>query len=210
MQVKQKSFAVIALVLLAFLSPLVLFWNPQISIIEPKSGTIVHPGDTVRVRVSTSGAIFLAMMIEPETPIGGDSAWLPPYRFRIHIPPRLAPGIYWLTASGTTIPGHGAESEAVSLDVERPDLPIALSTEPRGLRILHPGEKANLRVLGKYRDGVIGDLTSSGQTTWLSSNQNVVRLERGGVVNARMPGKAEISLRVGDQIINMEVMVLEW
>jgi hypothetical protein len=88
--------------------------NPKIRITSPAEKTVVHPGDTVTVTVATSGEKFIMMSIEARVPIpDSENRTSPPWRFSIHIPTRITPGLYGLIASAVTTPGHGEESDPV-------------------------------------------------------------------------------------------------
>lgn len=182
--------------------------DAAVRITSPANGTLVHPGDTVRVTVDASGQKFMMMSIEAAVPIEDPEPLTgPPYNFTIHIPDRITPGRYSLIASGVTSPGQGEESEAVVLDVEMPDAPTRIRTEPLAVT-LAPGDRFNLSVWGRYKSGGEILLNNSTQTTFASSNPKVVTIsEPGGEITAVGIGSAEIVVHVRDQEIRVKADV---
>ena len=170
----------------------VLFAKASIKITSPAAGTVVHPGDAITVTVSATGASFTQMIVIGQDPIGSSQVLTaPPYQFSIQIPPDVTPGLYALTASGAVSPGNGVESDPVSIDVERVDQPVSITAEPSSLT-LAVGERAGLRVVGKYSDNSTVDLTESIQTSYLSKNTAIVTVSKDGFVTAVAPGSTQI------------------
>jgi uncharacterized membrane protein len=179
--------------LLACVFAALLHAQGALQITSPTDGTVVHPGDTVTVTVSATGAAFAAVVIIPHSPIEwSDIATIPPYRFLIQIPSDITLGTYRLTASGVVTPGHPISSPAISIDVERPDAPVTLSTEPSSLLNLHIGERIVLNVIATYADGSTGDVTNSTRTTLASQSSNVVTVSPDGLVTALATGETQI------------------
>ena len=191
------------------LSPAVLLAEkPTIRITSPAEGAIFHPGDTVPVSVSTSGAKFIMMSIEVGTPIDNSQVLTaPPYKFSLHIPRDITPGLYVMTASGVIAPGQGAESKGVSIDVERPDYPMTLNVEPITTIELKVGEEDVLSVVGKYKDGRTATLNGSTQIRFVSLTPKIVTVDKWGNVTAVGVGSTEIVVRVGDKTLRVKVQV---
>jgi trimeric autotransporter adhesin len=62
------------------------------------------------------------------------------------------------------------------------------------------GDEIPLRVVGKYSDGAINDLTRSSLTTYLSSAPGVATVTSDGRVRAVAPGTARIRINLGRSI----------
>src|SRR5450755_1912476 len=106
--------------LLTCLPAVLLSAKVSLKITSPADGAVVHPGDSVTVTVSATGASFAQMIIIAQDPIASSQvSTAPPYQFSIQIPSDITPGSYALTASGAVSPGNGVESDPVSIDVER-------------------------------------------------------------------------------------------
>ncbi len=164
-----------------------------LQIVSPTSGTIVHPGDTITVTVSTSGGPFAAVIIIPAAPIpSGEMRTAPPFQFVVKIPSEITCGQYSLIASGVISPGNPIASPPIYIDVERPDAPVALSTEPACPLELYVGEQMVLDVLGTYADGSTQDITNSSQTSFVSQATNIVTVSSSGLVTAVSPGATRI------------------
>jgi hypothetical protein len=147
------------------------------------------------------------MSIEVGTPIDNSQVLTArPYKFSLHIPRDISPGRYVLTASGAIAPGQGAESEGVSIDVERADYPTALTTQFPSLEF-KVGEEIILSVQGKYNDGWTATLNESTQIKFVSLAPNIVTVDKWGTVKAVGVGSTEIVVRVGDKTLRVKVQV---
>src|SRR5882724_9250759 len=73
--------------------------QPQLQINSPADGTIVNPGQTISVAVtSPAGAVFSGVAVQGEDPLGSSSvATTLPAQFSISIPSNLACRRYMLT-----------------------------------------------------------------------------------------------------------------
>jgi Bacterial Ig-like domain (group 2) len=164
-----------------------------LQITSPPNGTEVHPGDTITVSVAANGGSFLGVVIFPSDPIEWSQVLsAPPYNFTLEIPTNIQPGPYNLRASGVITPGQPIESDLVTIDVERSDVPISTSTDPRGPVELSIGDQLILDVIGTYADGSIANLTASRQTTYISQASSIVTVSPTGLLTAISPGTTEI------------------
>jgi len=165
---------------------------------------VVHRGDTVVVTVSSAGATFAQLIIIGEDPIGFSQVLTkPPYRFSIHIPSHTTPGLYTLTASGAISPGNGVDSDPISIDVEPSEQPTSLTVEPTVL-VINVGERTGMRVIGKYKDGSVLDLTESTQTRYISQNTKIATVSKDGFVTGVAVGSTNIVI---DGRIKLQVIV---
>lgn len=186
----------------------VLAASPTVEITSPPSGTVVHPGDTVAVSVAASGQKFLMMGLETQIPINNDEVLRePPYHFTVHIPKTISPGVYSLIASGATAVGQGEESPAVLLDVEMPDPPISIRTQPNYLIGIRAGEMTVLDGYGKYKNGLEYGLNRSKQISFVSLDPKVMTINQDGVVNAVGAGSTEIIVHVGELVMRVKAHV---
>jgi hypothetical protein len=164
--------------------------QPTLRITSPADGTVVHPGQSLKVKVEALGT-FQQVVI---TGHGSMTAPLlaPPYDFTIEIPSRGTPGPYPLTAGGFTAPGQGTFSIPVTLQVEEPDnAPIRLEPEFHFLE-LNVGDKGHVTADGVFPDGRRFGLSESAQISFRSSAPEVATVDRQGVVTAVAPGSAQI------------------
>jgi len=168
--------------------------QPLLQITSPSNGTIVNPGQTLSVSVtSPAGATFTQVDVIGEAPIGisavGSSL---PAQFSLSIPSDIDCGQYRLTAEGTTTTGQTAESASIIIDVERPDLPVSLSTFPSGIFLQQPSQTIPLIVMGTFADGSILDVTGSSYVSYTSGNTAVATVDQHGMVTAVAPGSGYI------------------
>ncbi len=175
-----------------------LLAQPTLRITAPADGTVVHPGQslTVTVEASPPGAFLQVILFGSDRFGFGPPLLAPPYRFTVQIPSHIVPGEYRVTADGATAPGQGAASDPITLVVERTDTPASLRVHPSLLR-LSVGGKGYLRVTGVFSDGQSLDLTQSTHTVYTSGNPSVVAVEGKGVITAKAPGSAKVTVTNG-------------
>lgn len=161
--------------------------GPVPVIVAPATGTVVAPGESVRVVVQASST--RVMLVGPETSLTDDAA---PFEFDLLIPAG-AVGSFPIQAFGASDTGTFAESNTVTLSVRGPRLQ-SMQMVPREMMILAPGSTQSLSVLGTYSDGVTRDITEpSAGTTYIARGEGVVSVSPAGVVTA-------LSLGVGSVI----------
>ena len=105
---------------------------PLLQINSPSPGTIVNPGQTTSVSVSSpANASFTAIGLIPEQPMTSADVVQTaiPATFSISVPIDIDAGPHMLTAMGATTSGQTAQSATILIDVERPDMPTALSAQ---------------------------------------------------------------------------------
>src|SRR6266403_4192400 len=108
---------------------------PQLQITSPANGTIINPEQTISVTVtSPANVTFRQVAVIGGDPVGlSSTATSVPAQLTLTIPSDISCGELMLTAQGVTTSGQSVESATILVDVERPDLPISLSTPLGGL-----------------------------------------------------------------------------
>lgn len=168
-----------------------LLAQSALQITSPADGTVVNPGHVIGVTVSDPGEPLKNVAIVGWNPIGiSRILQAPPYQFDMEIPMEITPGKYLLTAVGTSKSGP-VDSQPVSIDVERPDLPDTISTDFKQLG-MNVGDKLPISVVGTYADGSDIDLNKSSQTTFRSQSPAIATVTSEGVVTALSPGSTQI------------------
>jgi hypothetical protein len=170
-----------------------------LKITNPTAGTVFHPGESVVVNVSASGAAFTSVTIIAPGYVNGSAALSsPPYQFSFKVPPipspGIRPGINTIGIMGATVGAAGPVFTGVSIDIERSDSPVSISTDTSGFG-LRIGEKVPVQVYGTYSDGSIVDLNRSAQTTYTIQNPSIVTVDAAGFVTAVAPGSTMIVVR---------------
>ncbi len=167
---------------------------PPLQITSPTTGTIVNPGQTISVTVtSPANVAFTQVGVVGEDPIGFSSiATSVPAQFSMAVPTNIACRSYMLTADGATSSGQTAQSATILIDVERSDLPRSLSTLMSSITFEAIGEQFPLVLLGTFSDGSILDLTRSTNMTY-SSNSNIAAVDTNGMVTGAGTGNATIT-----------------
>ena len=168
----------------------------DITIASPSNGTVVAPGQTINVvvtsRITLQGAIVLG-----ESPIqDSDFQTASPYLCTVQIPQETRPRKYTLTAYGTVVPGQNIISEPIQIRVEKPESISQMTVEPATIRFNFVGESLPLQVLGHFSDGTDYDVTESTKTTFRSSDPSVA-IDPDGIATAIGPGKTTLIVSYG-------------
>jgi len=198
------SIAIIASIVMA--CP--LYAEAALQITSPTSGTVVRPGQTIAVSVSTSGGTFTGVFIaSPATKGLEPLLTAPPFQFLITIATDIAPGIYKLTAMGATATSTLLASPSISIDVERSDSPQKIRVEPSSILSLSTGAGVGLILVGEYSGGNIVDLSNSTMTTFESESPRVASVTKDGSVEAVGLGSTKIVIKHKTLKITVDVVV---
>lgn len=190
-------------------------------IVSPASSFVVRPGQTVTVTVSADSAVQ-KLVLMGQHPLGmarlaadGKAESVAkgqgeehPLQFLLTIPTNIKPGIYRVTALGRTSAGS-VESNALALDIERPDQPTRIWAEPSILQFTHVGDQIPVRVLGAFADGSQAELTRSRNTTFTSADPRVASINTGGMVTSVKEGRTSILVRTPSADYSVPVRVEE-
>jgi hypothetical protein len=170
--------------------------QPALRITVPHDRTVVHPGDTVVVKVSASRGTFLGVTIIGEKPLDFLQLGVTktPYDFSIKIPKQISPRLYTLTATGNTGgKDDPISSNPVSIDVERRDSPQSVTTNISIAKV-SIGERIPITVIGTYSDGPRIDLSNSTRTTYRSQDPSIAAVTIDRVVTGVSEGSTNIAV----------------
>src|SRR5579859_4036316 len=105
--------------------------QPLLQITSPIAGEIVSHGQAITVVANPApGMRFTQVFAAAEQPIGFSSvATSSPFQMTLAIPSEIDPGPYHITALGTAGFGSLAESNPVTVYVERSDIPSSLASQ---------------------------------------------------------------------------------
>jgi hypothetical protein len=185
------------------------------SIISPADGTVVHPGDTLRIDVSvpTGRPPRMMMIISPLGP-SEEMREGPPWSFTLKIPtgdtvsgggPLLGKHPLYVSAASV---GQDADSDAVIMvDVERLDSPAKLWSQDSGIFLETIGEENRTIVSGVFSDGSDLELNESCCLSFYSSDSKVATVDKDGVVRAIGPGHAMITAmyKQGEKYVQLPI-----
>src|SRR5215469_4062855 len=175
--------------------------QPALQITSPADGTIVNPGQTITVTVSSPpGVTVSGGFLVAENPIGvSDFAPTTPAQLSITIPADLSSSrTYTLTALGDTDSGQMVSSPTILLDLERPDMPTSLNADSAELILESQGEQSRLGISATFVDGRVLDVTGSSNLVYRSSDWRVVTVNANGLVTAVADGSATITAIYGE------------
>lgn len=210
--------AAVVLIVGAVVRPALAEEGP-VHIISPAAGTVVHPGETIRVAV-TADTTIEKMALIGEHPLGvgqvfsgaapgiigrgqGESR---PIEFLVRVPAEIQPGNYRLTAIGRSSGGE-VESAAISVDVEKLEEAVKIWAEPARIQFTHVGERIPIRVLGEFADRSNEELTRSTRTAYTSANSHVATVGEDGMIIAAGVGKTTIQVRTATSDYSIPVRV---
>jgi hypothetical protein len=168
--------------------------QPSLQITSPNNGTVVNPGQTMTVVVSSpAGVSFNSIVLRGEAPIGfSDAATAVPATFSITIPAEIDCRKYSLKALGATAAGDVADSDFIDLDVERADMPISLSSQFPGLTMEAQGQLSPMMLTATFSDGSTLQVTKSTKVTYQSTSTSVFTVDGKGTATAVAPGSASL------------------
>ncbi len=166
-----------------------------LEIASPASGAIVNQGQTMSVSVkSPANVTFANVAVVGEGPVGTRMIQSSvPAQLSFTIPSDVASKSYMLTAFGTTASGQNAESDAILIDIERPDLPVSIAATMNTLSFEIPGHQFPLTLLGTFADGSVLDITRSSHVTYATANASSATVDAQGIVTSKGPGQTYIT-----------------
>jgi hypothetical protein len=185
--------------------------KPVLQITEPSAGSIVNPGQTLTVKVtSPTPALFSEVDLIGEAPIGlaGTISQLPG-ELSVLIPKNVDLGRHTLTVEGTPKSGKESVFAKVEIDVERLDFPVSMSATLSGIELHSPGQQIPLEVVAQYFDGATYSATSSSHISFSSANTEVATVDASGQVTAVAPGVGSITVKytLGDSKLSIGIPV---
>jgi len=166
-----------------------------LQIASPASGTIVSPGQSLSVSVtSPSNTSFTDVDIVGQSPLPPvNEAMSVPAEFSLDIPLNIASRKYAIRAMGLTASNQNVESDAIWIDIERPDMPVSIAAATDSLEFIAPGQELPINLLGTFADGPELYITESSHVTYTSSDTNIVTVASDGIVTAGAPGYAVVT-----------------
>ena len=204
---------------LAIFIALAALWSPQCRsqtkstqpavFVEPRDGTIVHPGDTVKFKVSLAPGIQILNGMVLIGPLGfSNGCDAPPFDFLMTIPVTDPPsdrliGVHPVSAFGAAKGREGYDLASMNIDVEPEEMPVKLvaygqsatggDTRPFNLRFLRAGSDENIGIDASFPSGAALDVTHSTYLSVQSSDTRVVRIDADEkIVTSVGPGTATI------------------
>jgi hypothetical protein len=163
-----------------------------LEISSPKAGTIVNPGQTISVTVtSPAGTAFKSVGVVG--PFGiSEVATALPASFPIKISADNSCGPYSLGAVGVPLAGKTIFSEPVKINVERSDMPVSLSSQSEAFILEAQGQQVPILPLATFADGSISEITECSRVKYQSTNTTVATVDKNGIATAGDPGSGSI------------------
>lgn len=180
-----------------------------LQITSPLNGTVINPGQTIQVTVTSPANVSFKAVAVVGEPIGiSRIATSLPATFSFSLPTDISCRSYKLTALGMTPTGQEMDSPTVLIDVERPDLPISLSASIPIITLDHLGQTFPIGISATFSDGSVLDVTDSSNLLYSSSNSNVAEVDATGILTALAVGNATLTATyAGNLQINIPVTV---
>jgi Bacterial Ig-like domain (group 2) len=172
-----------------------------LQITSPASGTVVNPGQTLSVTVTSPTNIAFTQVAVFAEPIGISSiASSVPAQFSLSIPKDISCRSYRIMSVGTTLSGQYVSSTEVLIDVERSDSPTSLSTLMPAIEFDNLGETFPVTISASFSDRSSFEVTESSKLVYNSSNPNVATVDATGMVTALGVGKTSITATYGGSL----------
>jgi hypothetical protein len=171
--------------------------QPHLQIESPADGTLVHPGQTITIRVTSPSGVNISMVTvggEDPLPFMTQQADSLPAEFSIIIPAQIDSRIYSLKAMGATKAGALLVAD-VDLDIERIEAPRSISSfQFPSLRLETTSPPFNLIILADFPDQKYVTVTYSSYLSYRSTNPAVATVDKLGAIKAIAPGAASIQV----------------
>jgi len=177
-------------------------------ITSPDDGATVAPGEIITVVVESAPGVTFANGVGVFGHIGGSGPLFdPPYEFELTVPLDMRLGRSKIEATGSTEPGTSVDSSPITLNIERPDIPIKLEAWPSKISFDFLGEEEPHEIRGTFADGAVLRLNDSTFTSYSSSDTSVAKVSLTGYVTAVGPGNAIITVQYRNQSVEIPLTV---
>ena len=180
-----------------------------LEISSPADGSVLAPGQTVNVTVSSpdnSTLIGVYVLADGQLEIQGDVADTLPAQFALTIPATIDAGKYSLNAIATTWTGARA-SASIEIDVERPDMPVALIPQLRQIVFQAGGEQASIDLAARFEDDSVQSVRESTNVTYASADPAVATVDAHGLVTAVAEGDVDVVATYGPSDTGISVTI---
>jgi len=163
----------------------------SVRIVTPDSGISVRPGDTISIVVDAIDTVRVVVL--GTDPIGAstlqEGAGI--VKLSMMIPADISPGLYYLTALGTTSDGSLVRSASISITVTGSEIAtLTVSPNPMILKIL--GMQVALNIFAGDAHTQVA-ATASSNLAFISDNPSVASVTPNGMVTAQSAGTAHIT-----------------
>jgi hypothetical protein len=172
----------------------------------------VVPGQTISFRVTSPARLSLSgALLISQGGIGMTIVPAIPDEVRVSIPKEIALRRYIFVALNGE---HGSplESEGLTVDVERPDVPVRLRSNTPGPVSFYGPSVGGLPLTldGIFADGLALDVSESSRVVYRSSDPSVATFRSIYEIVPVAPGRATLSAiyTVGDQSLRVDVPVM--
>lgn len=166
-------------ILLLCVTAAVVRADGQLQIASPENGATVPAGSEVTVTASAPPGQFQSVSIVGDGPFSlSTSVSVPPYRYSYPIPATMPSGRYRFKAVGLTAAGATVDSEPVEVLVEQTERPVKLQSE-----------------------------WQSRQIAYTSDRPGVAAVSNEGAVTGAKAGKAKVTIKYGDRLLVLPVVV---
>ncbi len=163
-------------------------------IASPVNGSRIESGSRLTISVEADPGAFVFVYIAGSLPGANSMLHVRPYRFTLEVPRTLPSGDYTVNATGYVAPGQKGASDAVTVDIERPDRPARLESEASVLRFHALGASLRVLITGTYSDGSSVVLDNSRLSSYQSDRPSVATVDSAGRVTACGFGSANITV----------------
>jgi len=168
------------------------------TILNPPSGSVVHPGDVVHIDaaldpgISIIGPLFV--MSDIESPGNSLSFSIPKVETRTSVGSLV--GVHTLSLGGHVAGRQDPILATIDIDVEEPDMPVELLAggnlariTPAVVQFYWTGMEQSLEFYARYPDGQVLNVTRSTYLTLQTANPDVAQSYEPGALTSVGPGQ---------------------
>jgi len=175
-----------------------------VKIISPPDGTVFSLGDTVVVQAVSTRQVSHGMnFISQDLSEGVDET--EPYEFRFTIDPSYLGDMLvyaWFTTDDETI-----KYDSITINIVTDQIPEHIDTAPSSPLYMRSAETISLFVEGLYPDGEYRDITYLSNTHYTSSDPRILEIASKGVLKARFPGRAVVTIENSGVSTDIDILV---
>jgi len=173
-------------------------------IVSPADGTVVEPGQPLRVMVEPEPGVtpIAVALISPSI---FTFTQQPPFTFTVTFPPDAPLGPQTLVADGRDTRGRALRA-TITLDVEISRPVTSIRVEPVKIGFSSSWQE-QLSVKGVFTDGQVRTITKSRETLYTSANAQVAKVSHEGLVEPVDNGSTTITVTYKDKSVTVPVKV---
>ncbi|MFC1604812.1 hypothetical protein ACFL5F_07275, partial [Planctomycetota bacterium] len=173
-----------------------------ITLVLVPNRAVYEPGENIHITTECQGVAEAVLFV---TPFGWCEDKMAPYEYDFTIDQDF---IGEFTIATVALDNAGLiDYKSISLYSESLQNLMGITVGPLNKVVLHPGDDIYFYVNGLYQDGAVFDITYLSTTNFTSSNPSIVEVSSKGVLIAKSPGQAIVTVENSELKEEIEIVV---